>query len=89
MSASEYRRVRFVERELAHGRRLVQALDADAPTQLSGSAPLIWDLLADNHSVDEIVALLQQRFSDAPEVIADGVRVALDSLVQASLVTSE
>jgi len=88
MSASQYRRVRFVERELAHGRRLVHALDADAPKQLSGSAPLIWDLLADNNSVDEIVALLQLRFSDPEEVIAGGVEAALDSLLHASLVTT-
>jgi hypothetical protein len=88
MTASQYRRVRFVERELAYGRRLVHALDADAPTQLSGSAPLIWDLLADNNSVDEIVALLQQRFSDPRDVIAAGVQAALGSLLQASLVTT-
>lgn len=86
MTESLYRRRRFVERELAHGRRLVQALDAVEPTQLAGSAPLIWDLLDEHHSVDAVVAMLQQRFSDAPDVIAAGVRTALSSMQQNDLV---
>lgn len=86
MTDSLYRRRRFVERELAHGRRLVRALDAAEPTQLAGSAPLIWDLLDDHESVDAVVAMLQQRFSDAPDVIAAGVRSALASMQQSGLV---
>ena len=89
MSAPHYRRVPFVERHLAHGRRLVQPLTSRTPSQLAGSAPLIWDLLADNHSVEQLVAVLQGRFSDSPAVIAEGVQSALDSLIHASLVISE
>lgn len=86
MSEAQYRRVRFVERELAHGRRLVQPLTSDSPTQLSGSAPMIWDLLEDHSSVDAVVAMLQQRFSDPPAVIATGVRSALESMIHSALV---
>ncbi len=86
MSETHFRRVRFVERELAHGRRLVQPLTSDAPTQLSGSAPMIWDLLEEHSSVDAVVAMLQQRFSDSPAVIAAGVRSALESMIVSALV---
>ena len=86
MSEGSIRRVPCVERELAHGRRVVQPLDARGPTQLSGSAPLIWDLLADHDSIDAIVAMLQQRFSDAPDVIRSGVVDALDSMADSGLV---
>lgn len=86
MNATEYHRVPFVERELAHGRRLVQPLASATPTKLSGSAPLIWDLLPAHPSIDGLVAMLQQRFSDSPVVIADGVRSALDAMMAASLV---
>lgn len=47
---------------------------------------MIWDLLDEHSSVDAIVAMLQQRFSDSPEVIAAGVRNALASMIQSSLV---
>ncbi len=50
---------------------------------------MIWDLLADHGSVDEIVAMLQQQFSDAPDVIAGGVRIALQSFLEASLAEVE
>lgn len=86
---TRYRRLAHVERQLASGRRFVQPLDADTPTQLSGSAPMIWDLLAEHGSVGEIVAMLQQQFSDPPDVIAGGVRVALDSFLDASLAEAE
>ena len=88
-TSTRYRRVPHVERQLAQGRRFVQPLDADTPTQLSGSAPMIWDLLADHGSVDEIVAMLQQQFSDSPDVIAGGVQVALNSFLDASIAEVE
>lgn len=84
-----YRRVPHVERKLSSGRRLVQAVGTDTPTQLAGSAPLIWDLLDENPQVDQLVAMLQQRFSDAPEVIASGVELGLRSLIEAELVVPE
>ena len=88
-TSTRYRRLPHVQRQLARGRRFVQPLDAETPTQLSGSAPMIWDLLADHGSVDEIVAMLQQQFSDAPDVIAGGVRIALQSFLEASLAEVE
>lgn len=81
-----YRRVPFVERSLYGGRRLVQTIGTDTATQLSGSAPLIWDLLDDNPEVGQLVAMLQQRYSDPPETIASGVTLALESLIEAELV---
>lgn len=84
-ASTRYRRLPHVERQLARGRRFVQPLDAETPTQLSGSAPMIWDLLADHGSIDEIVAMLQQQFSDPPDVIAGGVQVALQSFLDTSL----
>jgi len=86
--AISYRRVPSVERSLAGGRRLVQATGAASATQLSGSAPLIWDLLDEHSQVDQLVAMLQQQFSDPPEMIAAGVEQALASLIDAQLVES-
>jgi hypothetical protein len=86
---TRYERVRFVERDLGRGRRFVQALDAQAPTQMAGSAPMIWDLLDAHVSVNEVAAMLQQRFSDSPEVIANGVRMAIESFLDASLIVEQ
>ena len=87
--SARYRRVRHVQRQLAQGRRCVQPLNADTPTQLAGSAPMIWDLLADRGTVDEIVAMLQQQFSDSPDVIASGVEAALNSFLDAGIAEVE
>jgi len=84
-----YLRVPHVERQLSAGRRLVQALDAQTPAQLAGSAPLIWDLLAEHATPEELASMLQQQFSDPPEVIASGVEAGLSSLIEASLVVEQ
>ena len=81
-----YGRVRFVERRLGRGRRFVQALDAATPSQLAGSAPIIWDLLDTHPSVDALTPELQKRFNDSPEIIASGVRSALAMLIESSLI---
>lgn len=86
VSRTMYRRVSHVERRLSGGRRLVQIVGADRAVQLSGSAPMIWDLLDDHPDADQVAAQLQQHFSDAPEVIAQGVQVGLASLVDSALV---
>lgn len=83
---TRYERVDVVERTLGGGRRYVQPLDAEAPTLLSGSAPAIWDLLVEHSTVSGIAAVLQLRFSDAPEVIDGGVRTALESFVDTHLI---
>jgi len=67
----------------------VQAVGTDRPTQLAGSAPLIWDLLEEHPEVGHVVAMLQQQFSDPPEVIAAGVQTGLQSLLDASLVVKQ
>lgn len=84
--ARSFRRVPSVERSLSGGRRLVQAVGADAPTQLAGSAPMIWDLLATTSVGTEVVAAMQELYSDAPSVIAQGVDLGLKSLHDAALV---
>ncbi len=83
-----YQKVAVVERNLAGGRLLVQRLDFDRPTQLSGSAPLIWDLLDTHKTVDELVERLAERFSDSSVTIEAGVRSALDSLAAQGLVVT-
>ena len=50
---------------------------------------MIWDLLDENPQPDQVVAQLQQHFSDAPDVIAHGVEVGLASLVDSALVVVE
>lgn len=85
-TAQRFQRVPHVERNLSGGRRLVQVVGADRAIQLAGSAPLIWDLLDENPQPAQLVAQLQQRFSDRPEVIASGVEVGLRSLIESSLV---
>ena len=86
---TNYLRVPHVERKLAGGRRLVQVVGAETPTQLAGSAPMIWDLLDEHPRVDQIVAILQQQFSDPPEAIASGVELGLNSLIEADLVVAQ
>lgn len=81
-----YERVPHVERRLSGGRRLVQAVGSENPTQLAGSAPLIWDLLVDYPIAEQLAMQLQQQFSDPPEAIAAGVEAGLKSLIDASLV---
>ena len=83
---SRFVRVPFVERELARGRRFVQAVNGEAPTQLSGSAPAIWDLLDEHPTIGAVTAVLQQKYTDAPEVIGAGVQAAIASFLRAGLV---
>ena len=86
-TGATYAKVPVVERNLAGGRLLVQRLGAGQPTQLSGSAPLIWDLLDTYFTVAELVARLTERFSDPEGTIEGGVRAALASLESQGLVT--
>ncbi len=86
---TRFTRVATVERSLGADRRLVQPLDAQVPTQLAGSAPIIWDLLAERGSVNEVLAELQRVFSDAPEVIAGGIRAAFAMFLDSGLMVAE
>jgi len=83
---ARYVRKPAVERELAGHRRLVQVVDSEQPTQLAGSAPVIWDLLREHSTAEQLVAMLQQHYSDSPEVIRSGLEVGLTYLVDAGLV---
>lgn len=83
-----FERLAHVERDLARARRLVQPTAAETPTQLAGSAPMIWDLLDECPSVDALVPALQERFTDAPQVIAGGIRSALQMFIDTSLVAT-
>ncbi len=68
------------------GRRLVQPIDALAPTELGGSAPLIWDLLATESHVERIMAAMAERFNDPADVIEHGTQLAIRQLMDASLI---
>lgn len=81
-----YTKLPAVERNLANGRLLVQPIDAGKAVQLSGSAPLIWDLLDAHHNVVDIVTRLEERFTDPTETIATGVSSALELFVSQRLV---
>lgn len=81
-----YRRRPAVERDLMGGRRLVQPVTAAAPTELGGSAPLIWDLLADEADVERIIELVGERFTDSAEVIEHGTMMAIRQLLDANLI---
>ena len=83
---TQYRRLPAVEREVAGGRRLVQPVGAASATQLAGSAPVIWDLLAHHESFTQLRAVVQGKFDDAPDVIAAGTKLAIDQLLDAGLI---
>ena len=68
------------------GRRLVQPIGAPAPTELGGSAPLIWDLLSEEPDVERIMDALAERFNDPADVIEQGTQLAIRQLVDAKLI---
>jgi len=79
-------RVPAVERRLSGGRSLVHVVNGAKPVELAGSAPVIWDLLDIFSNVDELAAALNQRYTDEPAVIADGMWSALNLLRDAGLI---
>lgn len=80
------RRVRAVERELFGGRRLVHALDADQAIQLSGSAPVVWDLLGTIDDERRLLHELTEVYDDSPAAIAEGMEAALRLLTDVGLI---
>ena len=83
---TRYRRVPALERSLSGGRRYVQPVGAPAPTELGGSAPVIWDLLAETTDSTQLRAIVQRTFDDEPAVIAAGTRLAIEQLLEAGLI---
>lgn len=83
---ARYRRVPALERSLAGGRRYVQPVGATVPIELGGSAPVIWDLLAEVSDSTQLRAVVQRTFDDEPAVIAAGTRLALEQLLEAGLI---
>ena len=81
-----YRRVPAVERSLARGRRYVQPIGAATPTELGGSAPVIWDILAQTGDATQLRAIVQRTFDDTPSVIAAGTRLAIQQMLDAGLI---
>lgn len=75
-----------VQRNLANGRLLVQRVDVEKAVQLSGSAPLIWELLDQHNTIPAVVEQLAEQFSDPAETIEAGVRQAIDSFISQQLV---
>lgn len=86
---ARYRRVRALERSLAGGRRYVLPVGASAPIELGGSAPVIWDLLAETSDSTQLRAIVQRTFDDEPAVIAAGTRLAIEQLLEAGLVVDD
>lgn len=85
-SLVRYQQRPAVQRHLAGGRMLVQTLDSKTSVSLSGSAPVIWDLLEVPCTVDELADALLERYADDRERIEIGVRAALDSFETQKLV---
>ena len=56
------------------------------PSSLFGSAPLIWDLLADEADIERILDLVGEHFSDPPEVIEHGTMMAIRQMLDAELI---
>ncbi|MGI9605416.1 MAG: PqqD family protein [Acidimicrobiales bacterium] len=83
---TELRRRPAVERELRRGRRLVHARDAATPIKLSGSAPVIWDLLSAHHDLDGLVAAAVARFPGDADIVEQGTQAAVDMFVENGLV---
>jgi hypothetical protein len=83
---ASYQRLPAVERTLLGGRLLVQPVGAPAPTELGGSAPIIWELLETHQHLDVVMELLADRFNDEPAVIEHGTRQAVEQLLSAGLI---
>lgn len=83
---SSYVRRSTVERRLHGERRLVQPLDAATPTQLAGSAPLIWVLLEHHCTAEEITQVLLDRFDSDVEAIRGGVADAISMMLRERLI---
>lgn len=66
---------------------LVRRLDATAAVTLSGSAPVIWELLDTHRDVDGLTDALMERYEDSRSTIEAGARAAMQSLISKDLVT--
>lgn len=72
---------------MANGRLLVQPLDAEAPSVLAGSAPMVFALLEHSCSRDELVSALAFRYpDDDAAVIEAGVESGLLAMHDAGII---
>ena len=86
---TEYVKKPTVQRLLAGDRMLVQRLDASTPVSLSGSAPIIWELLDDHSTVEGVTKALLERYTDDEQTIAGGVLAAIASFESQDLVFAQ
>jgi len=72
------RRLRVDPRKVVHetidGETILIHLDTGTYYSLNGTGPEIWALLADGVSDDDVVAEMQRRHAESPEVVADATR---------------
>ncbi len=61
--------------------------DQDQPVFVEGTGSVLWELLADPWSLDELVAALAEAYGADPAEVAAGVAPVLDQLVDEGVVT--
>lgn len=83
---TDFARLPAVERRLSGGRSLIHVVNGAKPVELAGSAPVVWELLDIFSDVDELATALNQRYTDEPTVIAEGMWAALNLLRDAGLI---
>jgi hypothetical protein len=78
-----------VFRDLVDGEVIVLAADGETTTVLNPIGAVIWSLCDGNHSLDEIAALIGERFPDLPlEQIASDVKLLVEQLLNAALISA-
>jgi hypothetical protein len=68
---------------------LVVTVGAAAPLRISGSAPLVWQVLESPGTFDELVERLQHQVDASPGHLEQDVRRLLDELVAQGSVTAQ
>ena len=89
MIASYRRAAHVLWRRTADRVLLLPVGDRDAEvTCLSGTGVVLWDLLAEQATVDELAAALGGAFGVDPDVVAVDIRPVLDDLVDRELLAA-
>jgi Coenzyme PQQ synthesis protein D (PqqD) len=79
-----------VFRELADGETMLLTVSGEAAIVLNPVGAVIWSLCDGDHTLDEIAALIGERFPDLPlEQIAADVRDLIEQLSEAAVIRDE
>jgi hypothetical protein len=65
---------------------LLLPVEGDDLVTLARTGPEVWDLLAEPRTLDELAAVLAERYGAAEAVVAADVQPILDALVEGGLV---